>query len=128
MSSSGGVLPMSVRVSESGTEDGGNRLRRRFTIVHSATCRELEQTQSLLNRNARERFPLHITTHSAVKTWLKHGSFDNAAASLTLGKLTFTADPHSHFARFLRRFSATLGEQLHIAERPLDSLATPRSW
>lgn len=92
MSSSGGVLPLSVRVSESGTQDGGDRVRRRFTIVHSATCRELEHTQSLLNRNARERFPLHLTTQSAVKTWLRalHGGFDNGAASLTLEKLTFT--------------------------------------
>lgn len=64
MSSSGGVLPMSVRVSESGTQDGGDRVRRRFTIVHSATCRELEHTQSLLNRNARERFPRFILQRS----------------------------------------------------------------
>lgn len=92
ISSSGGVLAMSVRVNESGIQDGGDRLRRRFTIVHSTTCRELEHTQSLLNRNARERFPLHLTTQSAVRTWLKAllSSLDNGAASLALEKLTFT--------------------------------------
>lgn len=86
---------MSVRVNESGIQDGGDRLRRRFTTVHSTTCRELEHTQSLLNRNARERFPLHLTTQSAVRTWLKAplSSLDNGAASPALEKLTFASLP-----------------------------------
>lgn len=78
---------------------------------------------------------LHLTTQSAVKTWLRalHGGFDNGAASLTLEKLTFTraSFPLTRIRISLASsgfFPAALGEQLHIAERPLDSLATPRSW